>query len=311
MRRDPVILTCAVTGSIHTPSMSDALPVTPEEIAQSAIGAARAGASILHIHARDPDTGRPDPSPALFATIRDMIRAECDAILNFSTGGGQPMTVADRAEAAVTLGPEVCSLNMGTMNFGIFPLARKPRTWRHDWELPHLADSDDFVFRNTFRDIRGLVSRIGPHGTRFEFECYDLGHVRSLAWFIDEGEIAAPVFVQFVLGVLGGIEASAEALMALKAAADRLIGPENYRFSVASASSDQYSLAVLGALLGGHVRVGLEDSLWLAPGQPARSNAEQVAKIRGILEDLAYSIATPAETRDLLGIPDLAGDTAP
>lgn len=300
MRREPVILTCAVTGSIHTPSMSNALPYRPEDIAASAIAAAKAGAAILHIHARDPDDGRPASDPALFQHIVDAIQSECASIINLSTGGGQTMTVEERALAALKIGPEICSLNMGTMNFGIFPLAKRTIDWRFDWELPHLADSDDFVFRNTFRDIESLYKALTESGAQVELECYDLGHIRTLAWFIGQDIIKPPVFLQFVLGVLGGIEASPEGLLALKSAADRLIGAENYRYSVASASRDQLSLAVLAAQLGGHVRVGLEDNLYIAPGVFAASNAEQIAKIRRILEELGHSIASPEQARELL-----------
>lgn len=300
MPRDPVIVTCAVTGSIHTPSMSMALPYTPEDIADQAIAAAEAGAAIVHIHARDPEDGRPASDPILFRQIISRIQSQCDSIVNVSTGGGQVMSVEERVRAAHTLAPEICSLNMGTMNFGIFPLARKDQQWKFDWERPHLENSDDFVFRNTFRDIHGIYVNLNEIGTKIEFECYDVGHVRTLAWFIDQKIIETPVFIQFVLGVLGGIEASPEALLALKATADRLIGAENYRFSVASASRDQLSLAALSALLGGHVRVGLEDNLYIAPRVLATSNAEQVTKVCRILQDLGHTIASPQQARAVL-----------
>ncbi|MGO1118849.1 3-keto-5-aminohexanoate cleavage protein [Rhodovibrionaceae bacterium A322] len=300
---DSVIITCAVTGSIHTPTMSDALPVTADEIASQAIEAAEAGAAILHLHARDPQDGRPSAKPEDFMAFLPRIKQASDAVINITTGGSSLMTVEDRTKAAFQAKPEMCSLNMGSMNFGIFPLARRYDNWKHQWEPDLLEATRSGIFQNTFADIEHILVNLGEGcGTRFEFECYDVGHLQTLAFFIKEGLIKGPVFLQFVMGVLGGIDASPEQLMHLKSTADRLIGPENYHFSVLAAGRQQMPLATMGAILGGNVRVGLEDSLQIGHKQLARSNAEQVAKIRQILEALGHSIATPDEARERLGL---------
>lgn len=297
-----VVITCAVTGSIHTPSMSPYLPVTPDEIAEQAIEAAEAGAAILHLHARDPETGFPSPSPDVFGQFLPRIKQATDAVVNISTGGGMSMTVNDRMQAALTAAPEMASLNMGSMNFGLFPAAERPRDWKHDWEKVFLESSRDFVFKNTFADIETLLTELGEkNGTRFEFECYDVGHLYNLAHFRDRGLVKGPIFIQFVLGVLGGIGADPENLMHLKATADRLFG-EDYRFSVLGAGRHQMPLAAMSASLGGNVRVGLEDNLYMRKGELAQSNAEQVRKVREILEGLSLEIATPDEARSLLNL---------
>jgi len=297
-----VIITCAVTGSVHTPTMSDYLPVTPDEIADQAIAAAEAGAAILHLHARDPDSGRPSPDPEVFMQFLPRIRAATDAIINISTGGGMPMTVNDRMQAALRAEPEMASLNMGSMNFGLFPAVTRYENWKHDWEPEFLESSRDFIFRNTFADIETLLRELGEkRGTRFEFECYDVGHLYNLAHFVDRGLVQAPLFIQFVLGILGGIGADPDNLMHMKRTADKLFG-DDYRFSVLGVGRHQLPLVTMSATMGGNVRVGLEDNLFLDKGVLARSNAEQVTRMRGIVEGLSRSIATPAEARSMLGL---------
>lgn len=300
---EPVIITCAVTGSIHTPTMSPHLPITPDEIAAAAIDAAHAGAAVLHLHARDPLDGRPTADPDVFMQFLPKIKQGTDAIVNISTGGSSLMTVEDRMQAAVQVAPEMCSLNMGSMNFGIFPLAERYENWQHDWEPQLLNSTRDVVFRNTFSDIDTLLEKVGKNlGTRFEFECYDVGQIHTLAWYLRKKKIEAPVFLQFVMGVLGGIDAAPEQLMHMKATADRLIGAENYYFSVLAAAHQQIRLATMSAILGGNVRVGLEDSLFIGKRELATSNAQQVKLIRTILEHLGLEIATPDQARKRLGL---------
>ncbi|WP_413873585.1 3-keto-5-aminohexanoate cleavage protein [Albidovulum sp.] len=297
-----IIVTCAITGSIHTPSMSPHLPVTADEIAGQAIGAAKAGAAILHLHARDPASGRPSAALAHYLGFLPRIRAACDAVVNLTTGGSAIMTLDDRLAAPLALCPEMCSLNMGSMNFALYPMLGRRTEWLHDWEEPFLRNSDDLVFKNTPRDIEGVLRRMGEErGARFEFECYDVGHLYMLRHFADRGLVRAPVFIQFVMGVLGGIAAEPEHLEHLKATADRLFG-DDYLFSVLAAGRQQMSIAEKAAAMGGHVRVGLEDNLYIAKGQLARSNAEQVEKVRGIVEALGRTLATPAEARAMLGL---------
>jgi uncharacterized protein (DUF849 family) len=297
-----VIITCAVTGSIHTPSMSAALPITPQEIAEQAIGAAEAGAAILHLHARDPADGRPTPDPEVFRQFLPRIRQASDAVVNVTTGGGHNMTLDQRIQAGRELAPEMCSLNMGSINFGLFPAAERISEWKYDWEQPYLEGTRDFIFRNTFADIEGILDRLGrANGTRFEFECYDVGHIHTLGHFLERGLVEPPLFVQFVMGVLGGIQPSAENLLHMKRTADAVLG-DAYRFSVLAAGRHQMPMATLAGILGGNVRVGLEDSLYIAKGEKAQSNAQQVAKIRRILEELSLEIATPDEARELLAL---------
>ncbi|HLF31822.1 MAG TPA: 3-keto-5-aminohexanoate cleavage protein [Xanthomonadales bacterium] len=295
-----VIITCAVTGSIHTPTMSPYLPITPAEIAEASIQAAQAGAAIIHLHARDPATGQPSANPDHFMGFLPRIKAECDAVINISTGGSSLMTLDERLAPARLAEPEMCSLNMGTMNFGIFPLQDRYQDWKHDWE-PRLLDATRRVpFKNSFADIEMILDELGrDKGARFEFECYDLGQIETLAFYLKQGRVQAPLYVQFVLGVLGGVGASPENLAAMKASADRLLG-DQYEFSVLATGAMQMRLATMGAISGGNVRVGLEDSLSIAPRKLARSNAEQVSKIRLILETLNLEIATPDEARQRL-----------
>ena len=295
-----VIITCAVTGSIHTPTMTPYLPITPDEIAEGAVGAATAGAAILHLHARDPNDGRPTPDPKVFMSFLPKIKAQTDAVINITTGGGHNMTVQERLAAPLLAQPEVCSLNMGSMNFGLYPNLDKRREWKHEWEPQYLEASRDFIFRNTFKDIEFSLKHLGEEcGTRFEFECYDVGHLYNLAHFLDRKLVKPPLFVQTIFGILGGIGPDPENLMHMKRTADRLFG-DQYVWSILGAGRHQMGLVTMGALMGGNVRVGLEDSIYLAKGQLARSNAEQVAKIRRILEELSLDIATPAEARKML-----------
>ncbi len=297
-----VIITCAVTGSIHTPSMSPHLPVTPEAIAEQAIGAAEAGAAILHLHARDPETGKPTPSPEIFLRFLPRIRAATDAIINVTTGGDQTMTIEDRLAGPLRLAPEMCSLNMGSMNFGLYPMLDRYRDWAHEWEPAYLEGSRRGIFRNTFSDIETILSRLGEGcGTRFEFECYDVGHLYTLAHFLDRGLVRPPLFVQTIFGILGGIGPEADNLLHMRRTADRLFG-DAYEWSVLGAGRHQTNLVTMGAIMGSHVRVGLEDNLYLARGRLAASNAEQVAKIRRILDELSLEVATPAEVRAMLGL---------
>ncbi len=304
-----IILSCAITGSIHTPSMSPHLPVTPDQIAQHSIAAADAGAAILHLHARDPANGRPSARPEDFMAFLPRIKAGCDAIVNLTTGGSAVMTLQDRIAGPMAAAPEMCSLNMGTMNFALYPMLGKRTDWLHDWEEPFLRDSDDLVFKNTPRDIEAVLRLMGAErGARFEFECYDLGHLYMLAHFRDRGLITGRIFIQFVMGVLGGVAARPEHLTHLKETADRLFG-QDYLFSTLAAGRQQMSMALVSASMGGHVRVGLEDNLYLSKGVLARSNAEQVVKLRALLEALGHSLATPDEARAMLGLkgPDKVG----
>ena len=295
-----VVISCAITGAIHTPSMSDALPITPEQIAQSSIEAAEAGAAIIHLHARNPETGEPSPDPALFMRFLPIIKQSTDAVLNITTGGGLNMTLADRLEAPLLAKPEMCSLNMGSMNFNISGAGNRVHNWKHAWEQPYLARTDDHIFRNTFKDIEGIVEQLGRgHGTRFEFECYDVGHLYNLAHCLERGIVEPPLFVQTIFGILGGIGAEPRNLQFMKETADRLFG-DAYVWSVLAAGRHQMPFTTMAGIMGGNVRVGLEDSLYIGRGRMAQSNAEQVAKIKRILEELSLEIATPAEARAIL-----------
>ena len=298
----PVIITCAPTGGIHTPTMSPYLPITPAEIATAAVDAAEAGASIIHLHARDPQTGKPDPRPETFMQFLPVIKQASDAVINISTGGGLGMTIDERLAAAMRAGPEMASLNMGSMNFAIFPLLEKHDTWKHDWEPAFLEMTRDFIFPNTFKSIEYVLRELGEtHGTRFEFECYDLGHLYNLAWFVDKGMVKPPFFVQMVFGILGGVGADPDNLMHMHTIAERLFGGD-YEWSVLAAGRHQMPFAAQAAMLGGNLRVGLEDSLYIGKGELAQSNAEQVHKIRSIIESLGLAVATPGEARQRLGL---------
>jgi uncharacterized protein (DUF849 family) len=295
-----VIISCAITGSIHTPTMTPYLPITPQQIADNAIGAAKAGAAIVHLHARDPETGRPTPDPERFMAFLPVIKQTSDVVINITTGGGHGMSLEERLAAARRAEPEMCSLNMGSMNFGLFPNLDKYQVWKHDWEPQYLEQSRDFIFRNTYKDIERILREVGEtYGTRFEFECYDVGHLYNLAHMLDRKLVRPPLFVQIIFGILGGIGPEPENLMHMKTTADRLFGNDFY-FSILGAGRHQMRLCTLGAILGGNVRVGLEDSIYVAKGQLARTNAEQVQRIRGILEGLSLEVATPAEARDML-----------
>ena len=297
-----VVITCAVTGSIHTPSMTPYLPITPAEIAEGAIGAAEAGASILHLHARKPDTGQPTPDPAVFMEFLPRIKQSTDAVINISTGGGHGMALTERLAAALRTKPEMASLNMGSMNFGLYPGLDRPRDWQHAWEPAYLEMTRDFIFRNTFADIEFVLKELGEGcGTKFEFECYDVGHLYNLAHFVERGLVKPPFFIQTIFGILGGIGADPDNLVHMRHIADKLFGSD-YQWSVLAAGRHQMAFTTLAGIYGGNVRVGLEDSIYLGKGQLAKTNAEQVTKIRRILEDLSLEIATPAEARALLGL---------
>ena len=298
--KSKVIITCAITGSIHTPSMSPYLPVTPEDIAGQAVAAAKAGAAILHLHARDPETGRPSPSPDLFARFLARIKAECGAVVNITTGGGQGMSVDERLVAAERFSPEMASLNMGSMNFGLFPMLARYKNFTHDWERQHLESSADFIFRNTFADIEKILHRLGEgHGVRFEFECYDVGHLYTLAHFLERKLVKPPLFVQTIFGILGGIGADPQNVLTMRETAERLFG-DQYHWSVLAAGRFQFPFCTMAATLGANVRVGLEDNLFLGKGKLAPSNAALVAKMRHILEELSIDIATPDDARSML-----------
>jgi uncharacterized protein (DUF849 family) len=304
-----IIITCAVTGSIHTPSMSPYLPVTGQEIATQAVDAARAGAAILHVHARDPSDGRPSAKPEHLMAFLPAIAKGCDAVVNVSTGGSAVMTLDDRLAGPKAAEPEMCSLNMGTMNFALYPAAARIEKWKYDWEKPFLESSDDLVFKNTPRDIAHVLDEMGrKRGARFELECYDVSHLYMLRHFVDRGLVEPPFFIQFVFGVLGGIGADPENLTHMKRIADKLFG-DGYTFSVLAAGRHQFPLASMSAAMGGHVRVGLEDNLSIARGRLAKSNAEQVEKIRSIVEALGREVATAEEARGMLGLKG-AGRTA-
>lgn len=294
-----VILTCAITGAIHTPSMSPNLPVTPEQIAVSAIEAAEAGASVVHLHARDPETGRPTQDPAVYAQFLPAIAEASDVVVNITTGGSPILSLDERLAPAMQFQPEVASLNMGTMNFGYFELLHRFKSFEHDWEEPYLRASEDGVFRNTFRDIERILRSCEENGTRFEVECYDVGQLYTAAYFRDLGLLPAPFLIQTVFGIRGGIGVHYEDVFAMKRAADRLFG-DDYLWSVLGAGRHQMPIATVAAALGGNVRVGLEDSLWGEPGKLAANNAEQVRRIRSILAGLSLEVATPDETRALL-----------
>ena len=296
-----VIITCAPTGAIHTPSMSPYLPVTAEQIAEAAISAAEAGAAILHLHARDPADGRPSQDPELFVPFLAQIKARTQAVVNITTGGSPHMTVEDRMRPAMRFKPEVASLNMGSMNFGLFPMLDRFKNFAHDWERQHLENSRDLIFKNTYKDIETILRKGTDNGTRFEFECYDISHLYNLAHFLDRGLVSGPLFVQSVFGILGGIGPHPEDLMHMRRTADRLFG-DQYQWSILGAGKNQIAMASIGAAMGSHVRVGLEDSLWIGPGELAKSSAEQVRRIRTVLEALNLEIATPAEARQMLAL---------
>jgi uncharacterized protein (DUF849 family) len=296
-----VIITCAVTGAIHTPSMSPYLPVTAEEIAEAAIGAAEAGAAIVHLHARDPITGRPDQSPEAFKPFLQVIKQKSNVVINLTTGGAPTMLVEERVGPAAHFAPEVASLNMGSMNFGLYPMLERFKDFKHDWERPYLEGSHDRIFKNTFKDIEYILRTCADNGTRFEIECYDIGHLYTLAHFLDRGVVQAPLFVQSVFGILGGIGAHPEDVAHMKRTADRLFG-KNYEWSVLGAGRNQLAIAAQSAALGGNIRVGLEDSLWIGPGQLAKTNADQVRKARMIIEGLGLDVATPDDARTMLAL---------
>jgi uncharacterized protein (DUF849 family) len=297
-----VIVSCAITGSAHTPSMSDALPITPEEIAEQSVAAAKAGAAILHLHARIPHNGAPTGDPEVYGRFLPVIRRQCDAVVNITTGGSVTMSLANRLAAAVRFKPEMCSLNMGSLNFAFFPAAKRIGRWKHDWERDYVVNSDDYIFRNTFRDIAHILEWLADAGTKFEHECYDVGHLYNLAHFVDRGLVKPPFFVQMIFGVLGGIGPDLDNLVFMKQTADRLFGRGQFQWSVLAAGRHQMPFLTQAALLGGHVRVGLEDSLFIERGVLATSNAQQVEKIKRILAEMGHEPATAADAREILGL---------
>jgi uncharacterized protein (DUF849 family) len=295
-----IIITCAITGSVHTPTMSPHLPITPEQIATEGIAAAQAGASVLHLHARDPANGRPSADPALFMDFLGRIKSGCEAVANVTTGGSARMSLDERLAGPRAAAPEMCSLNLGSMNFGLFGAANRYQDWKFDWERPFLENTRDLIFKNTFSDIETIFNDLGKdRGARFEFECYDVGHLYTLAHFADRELVEPPFFIQFVFGILGGIGADIDNLVHMKHIADKLFG-DAYLFSVLAAGRHQIPMTTAAATLGGHVRVGLEDSLFIERGRLATSNAEQVRKIRRIVEDLGRDVASPSEVRQML-----------
>jgi uncharacterized protein (DUF849 family) len=297
-----VIISCAITGAMHTPSMSEALPITPAQIAAQSIEAAAAGAAIIHLHARNPADGEPTGRPEIYSQFLPQIHRQTTAVINLTTGGSPTMTVADRLAAAIRFKPEMCSLNMGSMNFAIFPAANRIKQWKYSWEEGYVRNSDDFIFRNTFRDIRYILETMTDAGTKFEHECYDVGHLYNLAHFLDNGLVKPPFFVQLIFGILGGIGAELDNLMFMKQTADRLFGAANFQWSVLGAGRHQMPFLTQAALMGGNVRVGLEDSLFIERGKLAESNAQQVQKIKRILAEMGRKAATPAEARQMLGL---------
>jgi len=298
--RRKVIITCAVTGAVHTPTMTPYLPITPDQIARDSIEAAEAGASIIHLHARDPKDGRPTPNPDVFMQFLPRIKQSCDSVINITTGGSLGMSMEDRLAAPLRAKPELCSLNMGSMNFGIFHITQKIDQWQHEWEKPYVEKTRDLIVSNTFAQIERFIRELGHGcGTRFECECYDVGHLYTLAHFLDRKLLEPPLFVQTIFGILGGIGPHPEDLMHMRRTADRLFG-RDYQWSILAAGRHQINLATIGATMGGNVRVGLEDSIYLGPGRLAKSNAEQVRRIRKIIEKLSLEVATPDEARAML-----------
>jgi uncharacterized protein (DUF849 family) len=297
-----VIITCAITGAIHTPSMSPHLPITPDQIVDAAIGAAEAGAAIVHLHARNPETGRPDQSPDAFGKFVKRIKQRSNVVINLTSGGAPTMRVEERVSPAHTYKPEVASLNMGSMNFALFPMLGRYKDFKHDWEQPYLEGTRDLVFRNTFKDIEYVLRTCADNGTRFEFECYDIGHLYNLAHFFERGLVKAPLFVQSVFGILGGIGTHPEDVIHMRRTADRLLGRENYRWSVLGAGRAQMTIGAMAVAMGGNLRVGLEDSLWISAGTLAESNAQQVKKARQIVEGLGYEVAGPDDAREMLAL---------
>ena len=301
MRHQKAIITCAVTGAIHTPSMSPHIPITAQEIADAAVGAVEAGAAIVHLHARDPETGQPSQSPDLFRPILQSIKQRSNCVVNITTGGSPRMAIEERLEPASTFKPEVASLNMGSMNMGLFAMLKRQKSFEHDWELPYLEGSRSNIFRNTFEDIEHILTTCGEDGIRFEIECYDIGHLYTCAHFVERGLLKPPFLIQSVFGLLGGIGAHPEDVIHMKRTADRLFG-DDYYWSVLGAGRNQLPVAAIAASMGGNVRVGLEDSLWSGPGKLAETNAEQVALARQIIEGLGRQVATPDEAREMLAL---------
>jgi uncharacterized protein (DUF849 family) len=302
-KKNKTIITCAITGAIHTPTMSDALPYAADDIATQAIEAAEAGASILHLHARDNETGAPSVDIDDFSAFLPRVKQATDAVINVSTGGSLTLSIQDRIKPAATFSAEMCSMNMGSMNFSFHPLAKRygDDDWKFEWEKDYVANSDGNIFRNTFKDIKEAADTLAPHNIKFEHECYDVGHLYNLKFCVDIGLFKAPIFIQFVMGILGGIGADVENLVFMKKTADKLFG-DDYRWSILAAGSAQIPMATTASQMGGNVRVGLEDSLFIKRGELAKSNAQQVQKIRRVVEELGSEVATPDEAREILDL---------
>ncbi len=300
--KNKVIVTCAITGSIHTPTMSPYLPITPDQIVEAAVGAAEAGAAIVHLHARNPETGKPDQSPEAFGRFISRIKQRSNVVINLTSGGSPTMRVEERISPAHTFKPEIASLNMGSMNFGLYPMLNRYKEFKYDWEQPYLEGTRDLVFRNTFKDIEFVLKTCADNGTRFEFECYDIGHLYNLAHFLDRKLVQPPLFVQSVFGILGGIGTHPEDVIHMRRTADRLFGRENYHWSVLGAGRAQMVIGAMAVAMGGNLRVGLEDSLWIGPGKLAESNAQQVHKARQIIEGFGLELATPDDARQILAL---------
>lgn len=297
-----VVVTAAITGAIHTPSMSPYLPITPEQIANDAIASAEAGAAEVHIHARDPKDGRPSSALPLFEEIISAVRNNSDVIICITTGGGKDMTVDERFSVVSALKPELASLNMGSINFAMFPMAEKYEEWKYDWEKPFLDSTRDFIFRNTFGDIEKALILMGKHGTKPELEIYDIGHLYTLKYFMDRELLEKPIYLQFVMGILGGIGAELENLMYMKHSADRLLGEGSYRWSAIGAGRMQFPICSMAAVMGGGCRVGIEDNLNINRNTLAKSNADLVMKMIRILKEFSLKPAKPEEARGILGI---------
>ena len=296
-----VVITCAVTGAIHTPTMSPHLPITPDEIAAAAISAAEAGAAVIHLHARNPENGRPDQTPEAFMKFLPRIKQQSNCVINITSGGSPLMRVEERVKPAEKLAPEVASLNMGSINFALYPMLNRYKEFKYDWEKPYLEGTRDLVFRNSFQDIEYILKTCQNNNTRFEFECYDIAHLYNLAHFLERGLVKPPLFVQSVFGILGGIGTHYEDVIMMKRTCDRLFG-DQYRWSVLGAGRNQMPIAAMAAAMGGNVRVGLEDSLWIGPGKLAESNAQQVTKVRQIIEGLGLEVASADEAREILAL---------
>jgi len=296
-----IIINCAITGAIHVPSLSPYLPITPEQIAVEAVAAAEAGAATVHLHARDPENGSPDMDPELFRAFCREIHEQSDTVICITTGGAPTMTPEERMVAVRALKPELASINMGSINFGLFPMMDRIKEYKYDWEKSYLESSRDLVFKNTFYDQERIFKIMDGCGTKPELECYDVGHLYNTAYWADLGVIRPPFWIQLILGIRGAVQPSVENLVFMKNTADRLFG-DDYIFSVLATGRHEINLGTVGVVMGGCVRVGLEDNLYVSKGELAKSNVDLVAKIRRIITELSFDIAGPDEARQMLGL---------